>query len=500
MLYNKYKGILRVAIYRSVNITSSYQSLTLSFTNNQTNPSIMALADNDINKSFKNQYNPNLTQQVIVKGVGFGEWICADFNLSSYDNAIINPSGLTLSISEVDDATLTASGDITLDGVLTPRATEDSGSGVLNFLSKAGSLSSIVTKNKDGAMSFINNSTLDLADKLSFNSFIKGASTTLDALKFVGDVVKLFVGDKGGTAITTTFDLNLKGKINITGNITKKAPVDNIAISLAPNSSQTAYNPVQTIPWGVLSMNSPINVQIYSIQADSRFNTYRYTDKLTVDVAEGFTVPSPNLNPLVVNSNIGGMTLESVEYGFVPELGDDAGYQFEMNNATNFLNREWYVGWTRSFEYGPNPSDRIYQNYPVALGIAYTFNINQDPSKPVKNIGGGKIVIYKQFGTNIINGGSRRVGISEEMENEGRVPFPNPTTNDFNIPINNKAGDNYEVNINSITGKRVWNRSGVANSSNLTLNCNDESLLSGTYLVETIVNGKKEVHKIQIIK
>ncbi len=88
-------------------------------------------------------------------------------------------------------------------------------------------------------------------------------------------------------------------------------------------------------------------------------------------------------------------------------------------------------------------------------------------------------------------------GISNALEKEKLLPYPNPTTNSLTIPIRKVIVGNVLVEVFDLAGKLVWSENKII--SNEPLKVNVASIKNGAYLFNlTFTDGTKDVFKISV--
>jgi hypothetical protein len=230
-LYNKFRGILRVGILRTVDVQSSYQQISLNFSNatSTTLPKLFKFAGNQVD--FNNG-NANTTfQQSAITFAGVQEWMIADFNVQGYSADISDFAAINISVSEVTQSDIQLAGKINLDGTAQPQA---AGSSTLGVLKNVNSFYS-TTK-----------STVEAALKAPV-TWSSGPTA------FLTSVLKLVNGFSGGGG-GSTYNIKLDGTLTQNGTIKTTSPKTSFSIYLKPVDNTSAYRALQVIPWGVFNI------------------------------------------------------------------------------------------------------------------------------------------------------------------------------------------------------------------------------------------------------
>lgn len=241
VLYNKYRGILRVGVLRTVDVQSSYQQISLNFSNatSTTLPQLFKFASDS--PDFASA-NANTTfQQSAITFAGVQEWMIADFNVQGYSAAISDFAAINISVSEITQSDIQLTGNINLDGTAQPQA---AGTSTIGVLKKVGSIYSSTKSTVEAAL----------------KSTVTWSTGPVAFLKSVLNLVNGFSGGGGGSA----YNIKLKGTVNQNGTIKTTSPKTSFSIYLKPVDNTNAYRALQVIPWGVFNIQA---IPLYDMRA-----------------------------------------------------------------------------------------------------------------------------------------------------------------------------------------------------------------------------------------
>ena len=455
-LYNKYKGKLRIAFWQSSekNI-SSYHSISLSFQQGIGNlPPSFLYADTDVNHGFINQANSSYVQKVIAKA-NRSQWMVGDFDVSGYSNQDFNSSAnFNINIADVDESSLSAVGDITLDGSVQPKSNGKAFDIVQSLVGySAPSLKAIgdVVKKVDPTG--------------GYEKFATPVGGVLDFIKGGLDLISGLRGNGGG------FDVNLTGNINLNGTIKTLRDAGSIPIYLKPQSGDFGYSPVQSIPWGVIGV-----VGIQPQDQSPIAPAYHYTVKRHFypgrNNKEYVIIPPVPLDIQVNPSS--GLTLTGLRVGF-PQPKMDSAVQnkfifptysslirrvstdFLVNNDPN--NTTYYA----SYYNQPPPNFQVIDLQKISVA----FILKPNASTRRMN---DSTVIYRTYAITPvfedIYHNSGREGVNTSDESIANSPYPNPFEKEINIPIKDiPVGDDYDCQIQSLNGTTIWSKKGNRSDS-----------------------------------
>lgn len=421
ILYNKYRGILRVMIYNANNDDYTYYKGELGFSSNSPKtPLFTHMAEP--NKSFAYDFDAGQKEVFLGTGAKYNDWIYLDFVAFGYKNNMSKDMILELKVHGVNQSDITLDGSITLQEQLANEAT--SGGSKLNSASlidafkKGHSFYKSADKLKNGLTKTANDP--DNAGKWWINAVksVAGSSLT-SAIPVVGAAVgfiSAFIGgkDKAAPREPMKFD----GQLKISGSMISQAPLMSAFLKTSPgNHSPDYYSSVQSIDWGVWSMTFKPRVLI------TRYDMCRedwYDGSLTCYQSHAIISMAQPVIPYHFNSDI-GMSI----------IKEEAAYVYTNSKGTNYMPFSTFYRYT--YKSG-------YYHKPAGISVKITFRINN----PVRN-SDDEIVIVKTIPVDIgyaydCDGdcyGYRRgqYMTAEEIKDEQPKAFPNPAKNELNLEI-----------------------------------------------------------------
>lgn len=225
MLYNKYRGLLRVCVYKTSELPDSHQTLTLSFDSSVPAPGLFIFTED---------------QQIAYSEAPNQQWMVGEFNLQGYDPSIPQQARLQVNIQGVAETLSYQEGGITLTGVAQPKPKP---LGISNLFDIASYSSKLYDKLPD----FGND---------TFKNIVKGL-TKSELLGAAGGLFKSFTS----SGKSPMYNISLEGSISLRGTMTQTLPLRSFGVYLrtdANNSGQ--YKALNDISWGVMSYKRPIEV------------------------------------------------------------------------------------------------------------------------------------------------------------------------------------------------------------------------------------------------
>ena len=282
ILYNKYRGTLRVCILRTYDVLSSYQQITLTYASNSSYPDLFRFSAKSL--ALGTTQNTGYTQTSITFA-GVQQWMISDFDVRGYSGDVPDFSSFNISMSEIAQSAIHLSGGIELNGSAQPKAASQSTFGivkdVLSFYTSTAEGASKVTKLPESALD---------------------EAITLGSNLLINTMIKLVTGFSGGSQ-GSTYNIKLKGTIDQDGSIQLNSPKASFSVYLKPTSGSNAYQALQSIPWGV-------------------FNIGNITPSQTNYYPNVTYVPDPNGGPDPVEQYNG----TDVEYIYAPNFITNAGF------------------------------------------------------------------------------------------------------------------------------------------------------------------------------
>ncbi|WKN40697.1 T9SS type A sorting domain-containing protein [Tunicatimonas pelagia] len=251
ILYNRYRGVLRL-LFRNID-QLSYSSMEASLQFLATTRTSALLAFNDDNAPCLNGYDPAIIQTYISKVAVYDGWGYADFNLFNYDPGLDRNIELRLAVNGVDLSTIKVNGDLSLNQVMDENVGTTQGS---DFAKAFNTGTKYVKRAGDGVKKLkelVKDKNDDDAWWVPAIKQISGAAGFLPgAGQVLGLVSSLIFQDDAASPKP----LNFKGDLAIEGTIENRKELFRLGLKLnhnAPTSSEY-YRPVQYIPWGVFSL------------------------------------------------------------------------------------------------------------------------------------------------------------------------------------------------------------------------------------------------------
>jgi hypothetical protein len=345
LLYNKYRGVLRVCVLRTYDVLSSYQQITLGYATNTTYPKFFKYSSTKPPYAWTVEYpsNPVNTEssdykQTAITFAGVQQWMIADFDVNGYSETFDDNTSFNISVSEIAQSDVVLNGNIQLDGTAQPQAA--GGPSTLGFIKNA---ESFYTKTAEGVAKVLKIPETDAIGKIA------GGPTL-----FLKSVLNLITGFSGGNS-GVPYNIKLKGTINQTGSIKLTSPKTSFSVYLKPITGSIAYRAVQDIPWGIF------NLELSSAIVEQQ-NTYTtVTDEYGYpgEVYDGFyrQVNFPYnffANSLVINPSIAN-DIESVEV-----LYGDASIPYDFTPVSKFDETERHIYASKN-------------EYPLQFGLKIAF-------------------------------------------------------------------------------------------------------------------------------
>ncbi|WKN42045.1 hypothetical protein [Tunicatimonas pelagia] len=274
MLYNKYRGLLRVCVFKTSELSDSHQTLTLSF---------------DSGGPTAESFIFTETQQLAYSEVGNQQWMVGEFNMQGYDPSIAQQARLQVVIHGVEETLTYQEGGITLTGVAQPKPKP---LGVSNLFDMASYSSKLYDKLPDFGNSTFKNVVKDLRKP--------------ELLEAAGGFIKSFTG----SGKYPTYNISLAGSISLTGTMTQTDPIGSFGVYLrtdANNSGQ--YKAINSIPWGVMNYTEAVKVYVEESYPCDDEDDYYCREEIDYYTKSGFFDNILTINPAIasniVNTEVG---------------------------------------------------------------------------------------------------------------------------------------------------------------------------------------------------
>ncbi len=328
MLYNKYRGLLRVCVLRTSDLLTSDQNLSLEFDSSVVAPTSFIFTGE--------------TEQLANTKTGSLQWMVGEFNLQGYDPTINRQARLRVNIREVANQDITLNGGITLIGVAQPKPKPF---GVSNLFE----IGSYTSKLFDKLPDFGDNTFKDVVKDL----------TKPELLGAAGGLIKSFTS----SGKSPTYNISLVGEIALQGTMslsTQRGTVDVYLRTDANNSGQ--YKALNNIPWGVMRYKSEVGIKVqanYVQQIPMWFINYT--------TPTGFFDNILGINPTLSSQ------VSSIEAGWVKFEQDNVQLQ-SLNTFKAQVLREQVQLPLRPWESGNIGEiiDGILKQFEVAVRITYS--------------------------------------------------------------------------------------------------------------------------------
>jgi Secretion system C-terminal sorting domain len=480
-LYNKYRGIMRVMIYRPNNAIIPFSTgylVSLSLQGDAAQAPIFTFNQNT--KCYLDNFQRDVVLTTATQGSFIENWVWADFNLTGFDPILETKPNLRLAVqlTAQDFTQVNLSGTLKLDGYIGNNI-QPSGNETLNGVNSAVANGVKFIKGANGIVKELTEFMKPFKDSLgNYTSYtaigdivkgLKPASDFFSAISPFGSILNYVLQLVGGNAPAAPTPISLKGSINLTGSQLTSRPGALGIIGLNTNYPATGaeIKPVQSIPWGIINFRTPIENGDYFVPGGNGApSTYNMRTDLQY----------------IVNPNC-GMTLQTIEARYIgTQWGGISPSYHQVYPSNDFKNNyDYIIGTTRA------PS----------IGIRIVFNINV----PTKTIGNQVVIMFRMDGG--LSGGRQSSEINEEIVSN--IPYPNPSSTSIKIPINsNQTGEAYSVKVYSTFGQKVWEFSGASMSQSdevmWDISNSNTSILSGMYLCEVLVGEKVTTHKLIVQK
>ncbi len=302
MLYNRYRGLLRIYFYLYPSGSTPSSFITHGLTLGGTNPAspLLNFAGNDITDVSTNLQNASQVQPYQL--VTSGGWYVAQFELA-FDQNITNVSYSALNLiwkinaSNISQVILDGQQNGTLTGTLQQPASNPNLAGVLVQGAFMATGAAVLSNNPNMFPTVIQ------------NAIQGGIQNGLQGV--VRNVFSAIFGGNSGS--TTEVHLNINTKINLTGTIAENSQVlNNVFYIPATVGNQTApgYSPGYDLPLGVFNLSNRPTINRHTTtqiinNENGRF--YRYNNTYTVD-NNSFQII---YNPAVINSSPSGAQIQN---------------------------------------------------------------------------------------------------------------------------------------------------------------------------------------------
>ncbi|MGB3181537.1 MAG: T9SS type A sorting domain-containing protein [Cyclobacteriaceae bacterium] len=344
VLYNKYRGIFRLMIYNSQNLSSTYYRINLSFWDGQKAGALFTFQDDT--KAFLDDYESSEQQISMGTMAEYEDWAVADFIMFGFDPNLHPDARLNMYMYKVDESQINlASTSFTLNQIMKDAAPTS------NFTNGTQTLIDAINNGHKyyGEVTDVKKALQDKSDAASGNPWWKSvvdgflSSSVSTVAPWVGGLMGLVTSYMGFKSEQSAKEpLKFEGAIEMSGTISQQLPSYNRSFALSTGSTNAGYyTPLQNIDIGVFNLNSkPIVHKDYDI-------TYVYNDyyqECEVETEITYTLDKLTFN-YTLNSN-SGMTLSDVDIAFTYDNSAPSAYRdFATESvSTNAFNTQYSTG------------------------------------------------------------------------------------------------------------------------------------------------------------
>ncbi len=319
------------------------------------------------------------------------------------------------------------------------------------------------------------------------------------------------------------FDVDVTGTPGITINST--CAQDNMK-HLTATSSISNYSSLKWIGYSSNEIDVPINLtKTYTVEL---IDPYGCSTKSTYDV-ECYPRPTIGLRNFRLINKIetsvrGEISINSTAYQDVKKYFDY--YKNESGKVLHFIDGQidlsfWDISrgylnpvtFTKLFYKNNGTSDcRLIPDgvYLVTeilpSGEVRDLNYYDEFSSTTAELSRCRTVLEVRCGKIIFSAGSCIYEFKEPIKNPSQAPigvniFPNPSNGDFEIVTNHEAIENYIIKIYDLTGKEIYTKNMIDQSSGVVatqINLSNNKLANGLYSVKIYINDEVINQKIQI--
>lgn len=324
ILYNKYRGTLRLMFYNAPSLSFSYYKVDLSFRSSTAAGALMTFTDET--RVTIDDYDATKKESFMGRVAQYQGWAYADFVLLGYDPNLHPDAKFHVDIWGLNESTITLNSTQFTLNELVENASPGAGSNLGSQLLKAYDTGHKFYKDNES----LRKSYADQINKL--DQLVNGKpqpkpwwySPVKTLLGVAGTVygnhasalvgfVRFFI--KGKTVPTPRTPQKFAGVLNMSGSITTTLPILSDDFALATGPSAPDFNrPVQTIPWGVFNLTTrPTMVE--DRNQDCSWNSHYQEWDCTYDLS--MYLKNGQIS-YVFNPNV-GMTLKSVKTAFTQQ-------------------------------------------------------------------------------------------------------------------------------------------------------------------------------------
>jgi hypothetical protein len=562
VLYNKYRGVLRVMIYNARESLSSAFLMRLYHRSSSSKPPIFTMTNTSYKDFGSFSGDPNQVESIIGKVHQLNDWFWADFVIAGYTPNLQNDAVLHLDLSLIDESKLTLkSTKFTLDQVLSKSSVSNSFVDVANKTISAVDQGNRFFTSVDNVRAKFK----ETAERDKGEPWLKSAlgsianSGVASIVPYVGAALGFINYFIGGSEQQP---MSFKGALEMDGTITVTRPLVAYDFALSTNIPELPeyYKPVQPITWGLVNVSFPYGyrdvvtyVEPQYVCNDCSNDTGGYFDEYGnyirscdpncqwVDNSTYETVYSA-IN-IVTNPNA-GMTLQSIKYSYIGTTNAYVNGAIVNPNTDAIKKQPSALKPKYTFQSATRGTVTILpvpdgQNWwsgseCAFFALEYTFSINA----PVKNSSSTVVIykvypwlayyynpnikIYDSFNYQSGNTSGARIGgdIYVELPKEAKI---DPIINESKIsgvypnPFNDKAKINYDVEevngtlvtikIYSLLGEEIrivnnekFHKKGLYSINWDAMSNSGTTVSNGIYIVKMQVGDKVSTQKIVLEK
>lgn len=524
LLYNKYRGIVRVFVY-DVHSSYSYGQMQLSVVPGATSTPLLTF--NSGIPHFINDYDSggDLSSVWEVFPIATGRWSYCDFTVAGYDPSIATKDlQLQFHMFGVDTAGVTLNGGQTINQVLTAQEADgiqtSSSDGTSAF-----SNAMVNLKNAGSAVKALPSDTALVPSsewyKSPLVSIAQGALDVASWIPLVSDIagfargiLGVFTGGGGGNQMSAPTPLDFNGSISMSGTWTQTKDFGVIDIPIPGSVAQA--NPDGTGDYG-----NPIGV--FNLTAEP---TVDYCYKVTSEVATAdpsvyqlygdlYLRAEP---PNVVYNPHDGLQLASATAAVVDTIyGMQTPYTplGSLSNSTFESLTSQYIGASLGSYVTPLPSftDKPLPDtsrFALALQLKFTY-LNSSTNTVDTSYFLKTYPVDMQFDSSIVTAGENwpqdQPIINAAPVTYSLGSYPNPFNPTATIPFSIATDSRVSLRVYDLLGQRVATLvHGLRRAGTYSTSFNGSNFASGVYLVRLIaypVDGGSTViktHKILLLK
>jgi len=367
ILYNKYRGLLRVFFYNSITLQGySFAMLKLNLSGTSTSP---LLTYSDAEKPFLDDFTTNIVVSSVFK-MPILQWTFADLNIIGYDNSLSSKNlALQFELIGVNETDLKLSGGITLEQIVGSAASNanvgftgksDDLTGYLNAITSPASKAwnnfksyytaqndlKIESEKTENQGKWYTNALKDISNVVNTSptKFIPGFAAIAG---FVDGVVGLIRGNTGQAP--TPIPLNFRGNIQLGGKMTGYNTLANFYLYVPGTlySSTDSRAPLDNTPIGVFNLLGKSTME-YCAETkiiDIRYDYTDYSATLWFAIKDPIQLvlnPSSNLRLISSKLRLGSNTGPETKYYNLNSYNETkytsvaiANSRFERNDLVN---------------------------------------------------------------------------------------------------------------------------------------------------------------------